>query len=219
MGKRTAWDWARREARVERCYEWIESLTPPNTLNSLSQAAAAVCGMRGTGWELLDSWILEACGLISRTKPTQWGGADVPPLHPLLLLRWNFLPARERGGSKFVLPWYGCKRSLQDCVWGFLTCSSKLCLCTVSIVSAMWMELPPRRSLLAAVRPFIFLDIRRWTRIETGFDHETLEERHLKTASLAAWEMFFSLTKRKLTARQCLSKCDYGEDYVSSPPP
>lgn len=35
--------------RVEQCYEWIESLTPPNTLNSLSQAAAAVCGMRGAG--------------------------------------------------------------------------------------------------------------------------------------------------------------------------
>lgn len=76
---------------VEQCYEWIESLTPPNTLNSLSQAAAAVCGMRGAGWELLDSWILEACGLISRTKPTQWGGADVA----FFPLNWNFLPARE----------------------------------------------------------------------------------------------------------------------------
>lgn len=30
---------------VEQYYEWIDSLTP-NTLNSLSQAAAAVCGMR-----------------------------------------------------------------------------------------------------------------------------------------------------------------------------
>lgn len=38
----------RRGKKVEQCYEWIESLTP-NTLNSLSQAAAAVCGMRRAG--------------------------------------------------------------------------------------------------------------------------------------------------------------------------
>lgn len=38
--------------------------------------------MREAGWEFLDSWILEACGLISRTKPTQWGGADVNPSNP-----------------------------------------------------------------------------------------------------------------------------------------
>lgn len=50
--------------------------------------------MRGAGWELLDSWILEACGLISRTKPTQWGGADMSTTHPPTP-DWNFLPARK----------------------------------------------------------------------------------------------------------------------------
>jgi hypothetical protein len=34
------------------------------------------------------SWILKAFGLISRTKPTQWGGADVAFLWPGMFCLW-----------------------------------------------------------------------------------------------------------------------------------
>lgn len=37
-----------------QCYEWIV-FNPPDTLNRLSQAATAGCGMSGVGRELLDS--------------------------------------------------------------------------------------------------------------------------------------------------------------------
>lgn len=94
--------------RAEQYYEWIDSLTL-NTLNSLSQAAAAVCGMRGAGWELLDSWILEACGLISRTKPTRWGGADVafPP-------QLEISTSKESGCSKFALSVQSTSHNTED---------------------------------------------------------------------------------------------------------
>lgn len=106
----------RRGGREAWTVLWMDRVfNPPNTLNSLSQAAAPVCGMRGAGWELLDSWILEACGLISRTKPTQWGGADVafPPLN------WNFLLAREEVAKS--LYWLAVAvKELAEHVWGFL---------------------------------------------------------------------------------------------------
>lgn len=135
-----------KEGRERWAVLWMDRVfDPPNTLNSLSQAAAAVCGMRGAGWELLDSWILEACGLISRTKPTQWGGADMPPPP-----NWNFLPAREEAAQS--LYWLATAvKEFADYVWGFLSWCWRLCFCTISFVLALWKEFPHLNSLLLVV--------------------------------------------------------------------
>lgn len=124
---------------------------PPNTLNSLSQAAAAVCGMRGAGWELLDSWILEACGLISRTKPTQWGGADVAFFPPSTGIFYQ----RGKRWLKVCTDLLRLLKSLQT-MFGdssvFVFFFRRLCFCTISVVLATWKEFPPLISFLMVVR-------------------------------------------------------------------
>lgn len=168
--------------------------------------------MRGAGWELLDSWILEACGLISRTKPTQWGGADMV-FSPL---DWNFLPTREEvAQSLYCLD--EVVKELVDCLG-----ISHLFLEALSLHSFHCFghvrRISTTQSFGYSSRPLRFSNahIEIIISIKTGLTMKNLMRKCLVQELNCSWEVF-SLTKRKLTARQCSSKSDYREDYVPSP--
>ncbi len=156
--------------------------------------------MRGAGWELLDSWILQACGLISRTKPTQWGGADVA----FFPLNWNFLPAREEVAQS--LYWLAAVvKEFADCV---LVTSRFFCEGSVSAPSLLFW--PHEKNFLPLFLCSWLFDPHIYTvsgvQYQNSLDHETLDEKTFVVQELNCLWKVFSWTKRKLTARQCLSK-------------
>lgn len=176
--------------------------------------------MRGTGWEFSDSWILEACGLISRTKPTQWGGADVapPPPPPHLPSTGIF----SQWGKRWLASLYRLAvfvEEFADYVWGFLICFRRLSLQPL----LFW----PREKnfhlqviVLLSSAPHIWWSSLKWLSIaKQVWPWSTFDEKVVQEIS-CLWNVF-SVTKRKLTARQCLSRSVYREDYLllATPPP